>query len=249
MSEKNRRFFDVRILVGLAIMLAGVLLLLSRLGMMQRIDVFDFWPVILILIGIGKIYQPKEYRQTIVGTAFIAIGSLFMLDKFGIMSFDWDDVWPLVLVFVGIAILKGAIFTPKHGRCRANDEEGEKEFGHAHFGKDRPVKSDTIHINAVLGGGGYRFDSKKLAGGKVSAVLGGCEINLTEAKMEGNRIELDLFALMGGIELRVPTDWRVINEITPILGGVDDDSVASSKATKELVLRGTAIMGGIDIKN
>ena len=59
-----------------------------------------------------------------------------------------------------------------------------------------------------------------------------------------------MFALMGGIELSVPGDWSVRNEGLAVLGGIEDSrKETSGNPNKLLVLRGQAIMGGIEIKN
>ena len=59
---------------------------------------------------------------------------------------------------------------------------------------------------------------------------------------------IDVFALWGGIEITVPSDWEVSNRITPILGGAEDKSSGSQGARNRLVLRGFVVMGGVEVK-
>jgi hypothetical protein len=40
----------------------------------------------------------------------------------------------------------------------------------------------------------------------------------------------------------------VVNHVTPILGGVDDHT-RPTDSNKRLVIEGTVVMGGLDIKN
>ena len=55
---------------------------------------------------------------------------------------------------------------------------------------------------------------------------------------------------MATIEIRVPEDWTVVSRVVPLMGGVDDKTRPPQSATAHrLVLRGFAIMGGIEIKN
>jgi hypothetical protein len=59
-----------------------------------------------------------------------------------------------------------------------------------------------------------------------------------------------VFAMWGGIEIRVPDDWTVVSRVTPVLGGFDDKTRPSPGAgAHRLVIRGFAIMGGIEVKN
>ena len=60
----------------------------------------------------------------------------------------------------------------------------------------------------------------------------------------------NLFSMMGGFEILVPETWRVISEVTPFMGGIEDKSRTSSQPTAPcLVLRGFMMMGGVTIKN
>jgi hypothetical protein len=55
--------------------------------------------------------------------------------------------------------------------------------------------------------------------------------------------------MMGGIELRIPESWSLDLQVSAILGGVDDKTTAPVEAGKRLVLRGSIVMGGIEISN
>jgi len=59
-----------------------------------------------------------------------------------------------------------------------------------------------------------------------------------------------VFAIWGGIDIKVPQDWTVVVEGTPFLGGFEDRTVQHpGNPSKRLVIRGIVIMGGADIKN
>ena len=107
------------------------------------------------------------------------------------------------------------------------------------------------HLKAFVMMGGYRRSnsSKDFQGGELSTIMGGLEIDLRNAEIKSEAI-LDIFALMGGIELRVPEEWHVIIEATPFLGGFEDKTRPPADETaKRLYIKGTVIMGGIEIKN
>ena len=80
--------------------------------------------------------------------------------------------------------------------------------------------------------------------------MGGCELDLREAHMGGEETHIAAFALWGGIEIRVPKDWIVVNESVALMGGVDDTTrPPSGPGRPRLVVKGFALMGGIEIKN
>jgi hypothetical protein len=52
------------------------------------------------------------------------------------------------------------------------------------------------------------------------------------------------------VELQVPENWSVDLRITPLLGGVEDKTrPVTDPAAPRLVLRGTVMMGGVEVKN
>ena len=67
--------------------------------------------------------------------------------------------------------------------------------------------------------------------------------------MEQDSAVLDVFVMMGGMEIFVPADWTLELHVTPLLGGYDDKTQRPSAPAKRLIIRGTVVMGGIDVKN
>jgi predicted membrane protein len=59
--------------------------------------------------------------------------------------------------------------------------------------------------------------------------MGGIELDLRQAGTENGTAVIDVFVLWGGIEITVPPDWAVSNEITPIMGGAEDGVPARSR--------------------
>ncbi len=236
MKSEHGQVINPKLIIGLAIILIGVLALLANLGFDTDIGIWDYWPVILILIGLSMILQPAEYRNAFTGFLFVVIGFLFLLDNFDIIDFGFNLIWPVLIILIGIAIVR-------HG-----------------IGDGRGALLDAEHINlmAILGGGGYNYTSKALRGGRIFAFMGGAKLNLREADILEDSMVIDVFAMMGGVEIRVPVEWQVTMHGIPILGGMDnktsslsDEGRATSQPAsgKRLIIKGIAIMGGVEVKN
>ena len=92
-------------------------------------------------------------------------------------------------------------------------------------------------------------NSPAFRGGDLTAVMGGCEIDLRQAEINGDAA-IDVFAVWGGIEIRVPENWSVAFRVTPILGGVEDKTRPSLGASAHrLTIRGVVVMGAVEVKN
>jgi hypothetical protein len=106
---------------------------------------------------------------------------------------------------------------------------------------------------AIMGGVLRRSNAQNFRGADLTAVMGGCEIDLRQASIpSGGEAVIDVFAFWGGIDLKVPEDWVVVNRVIPLMGGVDDKTrtpIDASALQKRLIVRGIVIMGGIGIRN
>ena len=98
---------------------------------------------------------------------------------------------------------------------------------------------------------GIEFVSRSggLRAGSGTAVMGGMTIDLTEVQ-SGDAVTLDLKAIMGGIDVLVPADWRVEMKSTSIMGGTEnltDPDAAADDATV-LIVDARAYLGGIAVR-
>jgi predicted membrane protein len=105
-----------------------------------------------------------------------------------------------------------------------------------------------VELTAILGGFQRKITTQDFRGGDITSVMGGVDLDMRTASLNGTAV-LNVFALMGGISLKVPTDWTVELEGTPILGGFDEKTMQPRDGSKRLVVRGTVIMGGLEIRN
>jgi hypothetical protein len=238
MSNSGKKFLDVGAVFALGLIVFGFLQILDLLKFNLSFKPLDFWPLIIIAVGLGHLIQAGEKRRFWTGLYITAVGCLFQASKLGLISgleLRLKNIWPFLMVLLGVMLL-------------------ERHF--CGSGRIEPGDSDYIRHTAILGGGDYRYSSKNLKGGEITAILGGCSLDLRNADMAGDEMLLDTFAAMGGIEIRVPDHWIVQVMGTPILGGMENkagrewntNSEENQKPRKKLLVKGTAIMGGVEIK-
>ena len=221
-----------RIMGGLILIGLGVLFLLDQLGRIDFGDLFsDYWPVILILLGLGSLAS-HGFRNTEGGWVLIFLGAFFLLLNLEIFGRDIWRYWPIILIALGLWILfKASILPSRHNLPR--------------------VTTDDLDASSILSGGTRRVDSQSFRGGKATCILGGMEIDLREARLAQDKATLEVTAILGGLEIWVPRDWQVTVEGNPILGSIEDKhrSTTPAPTPQTLFVRATAILGGIEIKN
>ena len=114
----------------------------------------------------------------------------------------------------------------------------------------------------VFWGSRRRIVSKNFVGGEVVTIFGGFELDLTQADIQGNEAKLDIVAIFGGGEVRVPPSWNVILQTIGIFGHASDRTVhpaqpsgatpagtPASPAIKTLIIEGVSLFGGVTIRN
>lgn len=233
MESKRQCYFLPRFILGLGIILIGILFLLGNLDILNPHEYLRLWPALLIIAGIAQLFQSERGSNRIWGGILVFIGSAMLLDRLYFIHFNLWDYWPLILVFVGtMTIIKSSLFR-RAQPLSVNEIKDSLSY---------------IKATAILGGFRRKTNSQNFKGGELTAIMGGLEIDLRDASINGEAV-LDIFAMMGGVEMRIPDDWLIVIEGFPVLGGYEDKTRPPKDAIKRLVIKGTVVMGGVEIKN
>jgi predicted membrane protein len=221
---------------GAFLVLGGVALLLDHMGIISVDRLWRFWPLLLVCVGIPNFMQ-REHRFW--GTTLIAAGVILQLNELGIAHFQWNDIWPILLIVAGVMLMWGAIEARRNPSAPATSGDPRT----------------TLEDSAIFSGVERRVTSQDFQGGRVTAIFGGVELDLSDANIQGDEAAMEINAIFGGIELRIPENWQVAFRGTPIFGGISDKTRAGrtvnvdDPSRKVLVLTGAVIFGGVEIKN
>ncbi|MGE5398961.1 MAG: LiaF transmembrane domain-containing protein [Ignavibacteriales bacterium] len=252
-------------LLGGIVILLGVLLLMSNLGMLQfgLHDIIFSWKALIIVVGLIMIVN-GNYRG---GWVMIVIGSIFLISDYYYL--DIRTFWPVVLIVIGVYLLFGI---PKRRYYRHWDNyrenyrekyreqfaENVAEHVSAHFKEkyDRnsnPSSEDFLNEIAVFSGSKKTINSQNFQGGKLTAIFGGIEVDLYDCKLAPGNNVLEVVAIFGGITMYIPRDWKVIVDVTPIFGGFSDERRKDPNMVypddRVLIIKGTVLFGGGEIKS
>jgi predicted membrane protein len=173
------------------------------------------------------------------GVSLIAAGLILQLNELGIAHFKWSDIWPILLILGGLTLMWGAF-------------EARRNPSAPSIGGDPRT---TLEDSAIFSGVERRVTSQDFKGGRINAVFGGVELDLTDANMQADEATMEINAIFGGVELRVPETWQVAFRGTPIFGGISDKTRVGrtvnvdDPSRKVLILTGAVIFGGVEIKN
>jgi hypothetical protein len=238
-EKPNNNFSNGRVLGGLVVLTVGTLLLVKKMGIDLPGWLFSF-PMIPIAIGI-YIGARQRFRN-LQWLIPVTIGVVLLIAN----EVDMDVhryIWPMIIIAVGLSM----ILRPKKSK---RSEEYWRDFGAQN--SERSAE-DYIDSTTIFGGTKKNIISKDFKGGESFCMFGGAEVNLMQADING-RVVIELTQIFGGTKLVIPPHWKLQSEeVVSIFGGLDDKRPimqnASVDDSKVIVLRGTCIFGGIDIKS
>ena len=221
-----------QVVFGLMIVVVGILFTLDNVGLIDARDYLQFWPAGLVAVGLLKLWHAaRDGHGWLGGLIFVVIGTWMLVERIVYFTINARELLPLILVVLGGYM----VWRGFGGQRRERESDGHSSFS----------------ALAIMGGVARRSSSQTFQGADITAVMGGCEIDLRPASIAaGTEAIIDVFAFWGGIDLKVPEDWTVVTRAMPLMGGVEDKTRAPQGPTaKRLVIRGIVIMGGVTVKN
>jgi hypothetical protein len=236
--------------LGVVAILLGLLWFFNNIGITHvaigRL-IAVYWPVLFVIWGLEIILREITYRSqaesrstglrstVLNGAILVVIGALILGSNLGIWSLNLSVVWQVFWPVVLILIGWSIL-------------RGTTTTGGTHW--------------AIMSGIELRNKGWRLESGNMIAFMGGIDLDLTVAEIPEKDTVLNLTAIMGGIDVRVPDNVNVECEGTAILGGVrffneSAGGLISSRrfggqevdtSKKKVIVYCRTIMGGIEIK-
>lgn len=238
MSNNQHNNTAVQVAIGCAVIGLGLLFLLDNLGVLDFAYTIQFWPAILILAGSLKVMQTQTNGGKVAGGLLILVGALLMLKGLGLIYISKKTLVPLLMIALGAFVVYRSVAGKKAvERSGVSLDKGDGAGGDA-----------LLNVTAILGSFERRVSSQDFRGGEVTAMMGGCELDLRQASIQGEAV-LNVFAMCGGIEIKVPPDWAVSLHGTPILGAFEEKTAAPPNNAKRLIVKGYVIMGALEVRN
>jgi predicted membrane protein len=224
-----------RAVVGIVLVLLGLFLVMRNTGVFPVFieNIIFSWPMLLVTIGLVITIGSSGGKTS--GVIVMAVGAFFLIPHIFSETFNVNLFWPSIFIIIGIVF----IFSKRKGWNSVSTAP--------------QVSDDYIDYIHVFSGGERQIVSDNFRGGKVTAVFGGSEIDLTKAKLAPGVSELELACVFGGTTIIVPDEWNVKIDVVPVLGGFGDSRKLnpgrSVDITRQLVIKGAVVFGGGEVKS
>lgn len=232
-----------RAIPAVVLIAVGAIFFLNNLHIVAIREIFRFWPGILIAVGILLLTDSKDSSGKAAGGVFTGVGAVLLARNLGYINLQWREMWPLVLIGLGVLMLVdrtcwhiGVVDTGYRWQRRMFS--GMRSF----------PKESTVFGTATRNYYGQEFN-----GGRYETVFGGIEVDLRGSHMPGEEAVIKIAAVFGGAEIKVPDTWLVVVRGTAFMGGIVNSTKAPDPVLvpnpKRLLVKGSVVFGGVEIKN
>lgn len=222
---------------GLVFILIGIALGGAVLNFWDFRLFFDGWWTLFIIIPcLLSLFHAR--RLQFAPFAGLIVGVLLLFSQQG--YFDGRLIWrmllPILLLLLGLQIIFHNAFRPGPNPIQQEPIRAENKAG------------GFCNLAAVFSGREEHFTGS-FTGASLTAVFGGIELNLREAKIETD-VNISVTAVFGGVDIDLPQGVRAQVISTPIFGGVENKAggLMSDTNSPVVYIDAMCVFGGVDIK-
>ncbi len=113
--EHHHRHPHSQLGIGIFLLIVGVALLMGNLNIWSVGSVWQFWPIIIIIIGLVRLLEAQVVQEYQKALWMLFIGSWLLVSELHIFGLHYSNSWPILLIGVGIGMLWKS-FYPEHIR-------------------------------------------------------------------------------------------------------------------------------------
>lgn len=229
---------------GLFFLVAAVLVILNQTGVFVGISIWSLAITLLLIPVIVSSIRSLSFPGIFFPLAILAI--LFD-EPLGIEKFTpWPVLGCALFLSIGLMIL----FPQKHrwDKWKDGNESGTEKYDNSQDWQEESSDGEHIFFNNRFTGSVKYVTSNAFHDVNIKSSFGGMKVYFDNAQMDGDTANGVVYAEFSGIELYVPRDWTVVNQISCSFGGVDEKGLKGyEKSGKKLILKGNTKFSGVSI--
>lgn len=257
MKDKRHSKNDsiIGLLIGFLLIGGGLVYLLYNFGFIEWkvVRIVISFPSILLIISLFWIFL----KDSFFGFMGLLVSLVFLLSKISryypeLINFPYQNIsfkytiLPILFIIIGISIISKIIAKPKRISSEQNAETNDrmKENGFT----NRLFSSK----NVIFGASKNIVIAPIFKGTDINTIFGGAVLDLRKTDIEEGETSIEVNVVFGGVEIYVPSNWEVIINTSNVIGATEDKRFYTDEkafSNKKLIIKGSCVFGGIEIKN
>jgi hypothetical protein len=239
---RRGRALGARLVFAVFLIVAGTLLFLDNIGLIPVHNIWDYWPLLLIAVGISKLANCSRSMGRLWGVILVAGGALILACNIGVLHVRNDVIWPLLLVAFGLVVLMQTMESRNASKYVPGFPMGSVA-----------ASENLLGDSAIFGNVKRKIETQSFQGGGVLSIFGSVDLDLRRAQISSveKAASLEANAVFGAVKIRIPETWRVEVNGAAILGSYEDktNSPRTGPDTPRLIITGYAIFGSVEIED
>ncbi|MBI3004295.1 MAG: hypothetical protein HYY49_02635 [Ignavibacteriales bacterium] len=110
MDSNRPARIQTQLIVGFALVAAGALLILDNFEVLDVGPVWKFWPLIIVAVGLNKVFQAETLYQRGKGVWVVFLGCWMFISVFHLFGLGWHNSWPILIIGWGVAMVLKSTF-------------------------------------------------------------------------------------------------------------------------------------------
>ena len=225
-----------RIFWGVLFILAGIFLVISKLGYFQDVNVFSLLLTVFLVVVIVKSLLRLNFAGILFPIAFLSI----IYDKqLGITAIT---PWTVL-----IAALFGSIGLSMIFHKRINWVNHNHNCEDYKFEKIDVEDESNVTFKNSFGASIKYINTDKFEQGDFDCSFGAMKVYFDNAVMSNENAIVRINASFSGIELYIPKTWNVNDKTNVFFGSVSEKNRNNQTTTNDLTLVGNVSFSGVEI--
>jgi hypothetical protein len=190
----------------------------------------------------------KFTPNLVIGVVITLIGGVLILDRLDVVAVGQAlRLWPVLLTVFGLSVIVQALRNDEDGQSAAGGGRpivspglvlfiavvsvlAWRTEGRSFMRRGEPVDAQQSLVG-IMGRDDRIVLSSAFTGAEMTSVMGRTRLDLRKATpiSDGTAV-VDVFGLMGAVEIVVPAHWVIDSQAWAVMGGVDDKRRQQARA-------------------
>ncbi|OYO43050.1 hypothetical protein C8E03_105213 [Lachnotalea glycerini] len=219
---------------GLFFILAGLFMIVSRLGYFAELNVFSLVISVFLVACMIKSVRYLNFSGILFPIAFLCI---IYAEPLGITEITpWPVLGAALFGSIGLSI----IF---HNKCHFVHSKKEEIFSEIIDQEDK----SSFNFETTFGSSIKYVNSEDFHQSVLSCSFGAMKVYFDNAVIQNGSAIIKLNVSFAGVELYIPKSWNVINKADVSFGAIEEKNRNQSTGVPSVTLIGSSNFAGITI--
>lgn len=234
--------------------IAGLVFLLAALGWLSveigwlnfHISAMTFIVTIILAIILGSCVLSLNVFGSVFSLAFLV---MLYAGPLGITHLvPWTILGIALLISIGLSLILRPVIHKQRWKKWQHWFDQDNEWHTPNFIDSTGTDNDSyIHINAEMGDTNRYIESQNFKQADIHASMADVNIYFDKVNIQGDSAIINIDGYMCDIDITVPHDWNIVNNIDPYLGGVEAQTKTGNPDSPTVYLNGRVSLGDLKV--